>query len=161
MRTLIAIPCMDMVYTLFFTSMLAMRKPEGTEVAVASCSLIYEARHTLAKKAMDDGFDRVLWLDSDMTFQPDLLERFAADLDQGLEYVYGLFFTRKIPVKPCVYEICHNMPNKRGRKRFRRGHDDHGPDPQGGCAAVLPGTRIRRRPDVLPESKGGRGKAVL
>jgi len=115
MRTLIAIPCMEMVHTLFFTSFAAMRKPEGTELAVASCSLIYEARHTLAKKAMDDGFDRVLWLDSDMTFDPDLMERFAADLDQGLEYVCGLFFTRKHPCKPCVYEICHNMPNARGK----------------------------------------------
>ena len=63
MRTMIAIPCMDMVHTLFFASFVAMNKPEGTEVAIASCSLIYEARHTLAKKAIDDGFDRVMWLD--------------------------------------------------------------------------------------------------
>ena len=63
MRTMIAIPCMDMVHTLFFASMLSLRKPEGTEVAVASCSLIYEARHTLAMRALNEGFDRVLWLD--------------------------------------------------------------------------------------------------
>ena len=34
--------------------MLSLRKPEGTEVAIASCSLVYEARHTLAQKAMND-----------------------------------------------------------------------------------------------------------
>ena len=60
-----------------------MRKPEGTELAIASCSLVYESRHTLAEKAVNDGFDRVLWLDADMTCEPDLLERFAADLDQA------------------------------------------------------------------------------
>jgi len=115
MRTLIAVPCMDMVHTFFMTSLLALRKPEGTEVAVASCSLVYEARHTLALKALNDGFDRVLWLDSDMNFKPDLLERFAADLDEGKEFVCGLFFTRKNPVQPCVYEICHPTPNGHGR----------------------------------------------
>ena len=69
MRTLIAVPCMDMVHTFFMTSLLALRKAAGTEVAVASCSLVYEARHTLALKALNDGFDRVLWLDSDMNFK--------------------------------------------------------------------------------------------
>lgn len=114
MRTMIAIPCMDMVHTLFFASMLSLRKPEGTEVAVASCSLIYEARHTLAMRALNEGFDRVLWLDSDMSFEPDLLERLSADLDQGLDFVCGLYFTRKNPVQPCVYKICHPTPNKKG-----------------------------------------------
>ena len=114
MRTMIAVPCMDTVHTFFMTSMLSLRKAEGTEVAVASCSLVYEARHTLAMKALNDGFDRVLWLDSDMNFKPDLMERFAADLDQGLEFVCGLYFTRKNPVRPCVYEVCHPIV-KRGK----------------------------------------------
>ena len=114
MRTLIAVPCMDMVHTFFFASMLSLRKPEGTEVAVASCSLVYEARHTLAMKAINDGFDRVLWLDSDMNFEPDLLERLAAHLDNGLEFVSGLYFTRKNPVKPCVYDVCHPKKRKDG-----------------------------------------------
>ena len=115
MRTMIAVPCMDMVHTLFFTSMLKLKKPEGTEVAVSSSSLIYDARHVLAHKAIKDGFDRVLWLDSDMHFEPDLLERLAADLDQGMEFVTALYFTRKNPVRPCVYEICHNVPNAHGK----------------------------------------------
>ena len=114
MRTLIAIPCLDMVHTLFFASMLSLRKPEGTEVAIASCSLVYESRHTLALKAINEGFDRVLWLDSDMTFDPDMLERFSADLDQGLDFVCGLFFTRKNPIKPCVYEVCRPRKKKTG-----------------------------------------------
>lgn len=114
MRTMIAIPCMDMVHTLFFASFVAMNKPEGTEVAIASCSLIYEARHTLAKKAIDDGFDRVMWLDSDMVFEPDLLNRLSADLDQGLDFVTAVYFSRKNPINPIVYEVCHPTPLKGG-----------------------------------------------
>ena len=114
MRTMIAIPCMDMVHTLFMASMISLRKPEGTEVAIASCSLVYESRHTLALKAINEGFDRVLWLDSDMSFDPDLLERLSADLDQGLDFVCGLYFTRKNPVQPCVYEVCSQRKKKSG-----------------------------------------------
>lgn len=114
MRTLIAIPCMDTVHTFFMVSMLGLRKPAGTEIAVASCSLIYEARHTLAMKAINEGFDRVLWLDSDMNFAPDLLERLGADLDEGREFVCGLYFTRKNPIKPCVYRICHPTADRQG-----------------------------------------------
>ena len=115
MRNLICIPCMDMVHTLFFTSIMKMNKPEETEIAVSSSSLVYDARHVLAHKALSEGFDRVLWLDSDMRFDPDLMERLSADLDQGLEFVSALYFTRKNPVKPCVYRVCHNMPNGKGK----------------------------------------------
>ena len=103
MRTLIAIPAMDTVHTLFFLSMLGLKKPPGTEVTCVFSSLIYETRNNLAAKAIDEGFDRVLWLDSDMRFQPDMLERMNALMDAGHPFVCGLFFTRKAPITPCVY----------------------------------------------------------
>lgn len=104
MRTMIAVPCMDTVHTLFFTSMMGLKRPENTEIAVLSSSLIYDARNQLADMAVHRGFDRVLWLDSDMMFAPDLFERLSADLDQGLQFVCGLYFTRKAPVTPCAYQ---------------------------------------------------------
>lgn len=105
MKTLIAIPAMDTVHTLFFMSMLGLRKPPGTEVTVVSSSLIYDSRNSLAQKAIDEGFDRVLWLDSDMRFDPDMLERMNALMDEGHPFVCGLFFTRKAPIAPCVYSV--------------------------------------------------------
>ena len=114
MRVMIAVPCMETVQTAFLASMLALKKPDGTEVALASCSLVYEARHTLAMKALNEGFDRVLWLDSDMNYAPDLLDRLNARLDEGNDFVCGLYFTRKQPVQPCVYKICRPVKNKRG-----------------------------------------------
>jgi len=116
MRTLIAVPCMDMVHTRFFTSYSAMPKPEGTELAVSVSSLIYNARNLLAKKAIDDGFDRVLWLDSDMGFKPDLMKRLSDHLDAGLEYISGLYFTRKEIVKPCVYKVLGLKENAEGEQ---------------------------------------------
>ena len=116
MKTLIAIPCMDQVQTLFFKDMLSLIRPEGTEVAISTSSLVYDSRNKLAQVAIDGKFDRVLWLDSDMTFEPDTLLKFAADLDKGLEYVSGLAFTRRPPVKACVYSECAMRINAEGRR---------------------------------------------
>lgn len=116
MKTLIAIPCMDQVQTLFFKDMLSLIRPEGTEVAISTSSLVYDSRNQLAKIALDRGFDRVLWLDSDMTFEPDTLLKFAADLDEGLEYVSGLAFTRRHPIKACVYSECMMRINVDGQR---------------------------------------------
>ena len=116
MRTMIAVPCMDMVHTLFFSSMMNLHKPEGTEIAVSCSSLVYNARNLLAKKAIDEGFDRVLWLDSDMVFDADLMDRLSADMDKGLQYVCGLFFTRKNPLKPCIYKYMGNRTNENGEE---------------------------------------------
>lgn len=116
MRTLIAIPCMDTVPTDFMLSLLNLRKPEGTEISVSVSSLVYNARNLLAKKALDLGFDRVLWLDSDMKFAPDLMERLGESLDAGLEMVSALYFTRKTPIKPCVYKVLGNVRNTEGEE---------------------------------------------
>lgn len=115
MRYLIAIPCMDTVHSLFMSSLLAMRRPEGTEVGISCSSLIYDSRNTLAAKAINEGFDRVLWLDSDMVFDPDLMERLIADMDMGYGIVSGLYFTRKKPIKPCVYKSVVRLENGQTR----------------------------------------------
>lgn len=103
MRTLIAIPAMDTVHTLFFQSVWGLRKPPGTDLAITCSSLVYDARNQLAAQAVAGGYDNVLWLDSDMMFGPDLLERMSALVEAGHPFSCGLFFTRKAPVAPCVY----------------------------------------------------------
>ena len=155
MRTMIAVPCMDMVHTLFYASSIALRKPEGTEVAIASCSLVYEARHTLAMKAINEGFDRVLWLDSDMNFGPDLMERLSADLDQGLECVSAVYFSRKKPVIPIVYEICRPRKKKNGEtvpwlESFREIPDGLFEIEGCGFGAVMMTTDLIRSAGALP-----------
>lgn len=104
MKTLIAIPCMDMVHTGFFRSVLGMRAVGVCEYSMAQSSLIYDSRNLLASKAVNEGFDRVLWLDSDMEFDPDLMEKLAARVDEGYECISGLYFTRKNAVNPVIYK---------------------------------------------------------
>ena len=103
MATLIAIPCMDMVHTGFMCSLMDMDKPDGTRYSVTTTSLIYDARNILASSALAGDFDRVLWLDSDMKLPKDALIRLSEDIDSGKEFVSGLYWTRKTPLKPCIY----------------------------------------------------------
>lgn len=104
MKTLVAIPCMDMVHTAFCRSLVGLR-PVGdyVEFRFSQNSLIYDSRNQIAEYAITNRFDRVLWIDSDMTFEADSLQRLSADMDAGRQYVCGLFVGRKQPVNPCIY----------------------------------------------------------
>lgn len=105
MRTLIAMPCMDMVHTVFLKSLLGIQREGEVRFAISCSSLVYDARNTLVRQAITEKFDRILWLDSDMDFAPDLLVRLAKTMEEtGADIVSGLYFTRKAPVKPVIYD---------------------------------------------------------
>lgn len=105
MRTLIAIPCMDMVHTIFMRALLGLNQVGECHFALSCSSLIYDARNTLAKQAIQEGYDRMLWFDSDMDFQSDFMERLCADMDENnLDIVGGLYFARRAPTNPIVYQ---------------------------------------------------------
>lgn len=102
-KTLIAVPCLDMVQADFMKSMVNLQKPPDTYFTTLKNTLIHAARNTIAYNAIESGFDRVMWFDSDMVVPPDALMRLSADIDSGLDYVTGLYFSRRVPVKPIVY----------------------------------------------------------
>ena len=105
MRTLIAIPCMDTVHTIFFKSVLGLQREGETRFSLSCSSLVYDARNKLVTQAINEGFDRILWLDSDMDFQPDLLISLSKTMEEtGADIVSGLYFTRRAPVQPVIYE---------------------------------------------------------
>ena len=104
-KTLIAIPSFGMVHADFWESFTNLIKPEGTSYTNVRDTLINESRNIIAANAIKGGFDRVLWLDSDMKFAPDTLLRLAQDMDENnLDYVSGLYFTRRPPIKPCFFK---------------------------------------------------------
>lgn len=104
-KTLIAVPCFDMVHADFMESLVNLTKPDGTSWTMVRDTLINEARNIIAANAIKAGFDRVMWFDSDMKFAPDTLVRLAQDMDENnLDYVSGLYFTRRPPIKPCVFK---------------------------------------------------------
>lgn len=104
LKYLVAIPCFDMVHTDFMLSLLNMQRVGESYCQVVKSSLIYDARNNLAKQAVDNNFDRILWLDSDIIFDPDLMVKLADHLDHGLEYVSGLYFKRQYPTEPVCFK---------------------------------------------------------
>ena len=106
MKTLIAIPCMAMIHTRFVKNLISMRLPPETKVMMTESSLIYDARNTMALTALEGGYDYVMWLDSDMTFGPDILYQLLEDAKQ-YDYVTGLIFSRRLPTNPLILSKCN------------------------------------------------------
>lgn len=104
MKTFIALPCMDFVNTEFLASILKLKCLGEVTFSITQCTLIYDARNTLAQKAIAQGHDRILWLDTDMTFDTDIFEKLNADIDSGLDFVSGLYFGRKDPIRMTIFK---------------------------------------------------------
>lgn len=125
-KTMIAIPCFDTIQTTFFESMLGLARPQSM-VVTARNSLVYDARNMLAEMAMKEGMDRILWMDSDMAFESDLLVRLSNDLDEGRRFVSALCFSRKHPIKPCIYSETgyREIPEEGRRETYSVCIDDY------------------------------------
>lgn len=105
MKTLIAIPCMDQVPTLFCQSLALLRNVGECTLAMKSGSLIYTSRNDLATMSIQMDADYVLWLDSDMVFDPDVMERMFKTLkDNDLDILTGLYFRRVPPYTPVLFD---------------------------------------------------------
>ena len=103
-KILIAVPCLDHVHAEFTQSLLNLRKTSGTSYAMNINCLIYRSRNMFAAHAIEKGYDRILWLDSDMCLEQDALIKLNADMEQGREFVCGMYFRRSLPTAPVVYK---------------------------------------------------------
>lgn len=104
LKYLVAIPCFDTVYTDFMLSLLNMQRVGECYLQVVKSSLIYDARNKIAQQAIENKYDRVLWLDSDILFESNLMFRLSEHLDNGLEYISGLYFKRQYPTEPVCFK---------------------------------------------------------
>ena len=110
MKVLIAIPTMGTVDIRFFSSVLSLKKPCQCKVAFESGSLVYMSRNHLALKAIENDFDYIFWLDSDMVFPPETLEMLMKDAESGMDFVSGLYFKRCFPTYPVICDtVVHEM----------------------------------------------------
>ena len=105
-KILIAVPMLHECRAEFTVSMLNLmgNLPNTADFAISVKigSLVYEARNYLAMKAITDECDHILWLDSDMTFTPEDIFLLVEDMDQGMDYVTGLCFSRQLPTNPVI-----------------------------------------------------------
>ena len=103
---LIAVPTTDYLHAGFVKSLMDLsfrlhRDGVAHEIALEAGTLVYLARNRLANKAINGGFDRVLWLDSDMVFQPDIVD--ALEFCEK-PFVCGAFQSRRPPYSSCVFK---------------------------------------------------------
>lgn len=107
-KILIAIPCMDSVPAQFAhsLSLLTSYGIEGVEISVRFNlgSLIYSSRNQLAGLALADDADLIMWFDSDMVFNPDTLIRMLKDIDDGADFVTGVYYRRTEPFTPTLFK---------------------------------------------------------
>lgn len=100
-KILIAIPSGDDLAAEFVQSLLALKPVDHVEIKIQTGSLVYLSREILAAYAINNSFDYVLWLDTDMVFKPDLLERLIED---DVDMAAGLFFQRRPPCEPAIWK---------------------------------------------------------
>lgn len=105
MKLMVAVPTTDYVHAEFvkcLANLCVYTAKQGTDIQprIVSATLVYIARERLAQNAVSEGFTHVLWIDSDMTFEPGIVEDL---LFCGKEMVCGAFVSRKPNFSPCVY----------------------------------------------------------
>ena len=142
-KILIAIPSDEHPDHEFVQSLLSLRPVGQVEIKQQAGSLVYLSREMLAVYAIDHGFDYVLWLDDDMVFGPDLLEKLIED---DVDMAAGLFVQRRYPYEPAIWKkiVCGDE----GRENER--YEDY---PENelfeidacGMAAVLVKTEVIRK----------------
>ena len=100
-KILIAVPCMDQLPAQFAHSLATLTSygVEDTKISIwfNLGSLIYTSRDQIAKKALLDEADLVMWFDSDMVFNPDTLTRMLKLIDEGHDFVTGIYYRRTPP----------------------------------------------------------------
>lgn len=112
MKVFIAIPSLENVPALFCQSLALLKRAGDTIVGFEVGSLVYNARNNLARQAIKSEADFVLWLDSDMVFGPDLLQRMLKVCqDENIDFLTGLCFRRKPPYTPCLFDRLEKVGN--------------------------------------------------
>ena len=104
-RLLIAVPTTDYVHADFVKSLARLqcelgRRRVDYNVEIQSGTLVYFARNRLANKAINENYTHVLWLDSDMVFNEQIVDDL---MEVGKDMVCGAFVSRRPPYGPCIY----------------------------------------------------------
>lgn len=111
MKLAICLPCRDMVHTGFAYDLARLcayfgarevAKGGALHIFTSKGTLIASQREELAEQALMAGCDHILWLDSDMRFPKDIVERLAAHKKTIVACNYA---TRRLPVKTVAFDV--------------------------------------------------------
>lgn len=122
MKILVAVPCMDTTpvgFTLSLVDMLTYSQKLGDDIKLCmhTNSLVYDSRNLLSLTAIEQNFDYVLWLDSDMVFPPDLIEYMLGTMDilGDIDMLTEVYYMRKPPHSPVLYSVIDEPELKDGQ----------------------------------------------
>ena len=101
MKILLGMPCVRDIPTKTVISLLQTADKESVLPMIVEGSLIYDARDHIARYAVENDFDYVLYADSDMIFNADDLKRLVA---HNVGICSGLYVTRRGENKNVCYE---------------------------------------------------------
>lgn len=110
-RVLVGIPCMETIPVDMINSLLNLKGITNKDIHFEPLSLVYIARERIVEKAIFEGYDYILFIDSDMVVLPNMLEKLLAD---DKDIVTGLAFMRKPPYLPCIYDRVRAGANNEG-----------------------------------------------
>lgn len=107
MKLLIGIPTHDFIHVEFVKCLMALLdqlKRDGVDYTldIDSGTLVYIARERISNKAINDGYSHVLWLDSDMIFQPTILDDL---MFSGKSFVTGVYHARRKGHVSCIFKV--------------------------------------------------------
>lgn len=105
MKVFVAVPTLETVPALFCQSLALLQRAGDTVIGFEVGSLVYNARNNLARQAIKEEADWVLWLDSDMVFGPTLLQRMLKVCTENeIDFLTAVCFRRKPPYTPCLFD---------------------------------------------------------
>ena len=118
MKLLVAVPTVDYVHAEFMKCLVELitqlhRDGVDADVKIVGGTLVYIARNKIARYAINENYTHVLWLDSDMTFGPGIVDDL---LFCGKDMVCGAFVGRRPPYGPCVYTSISEFPMEKVRE---------------------------------------------
>ena len=145
-KVLIAVPALDVMPVQTAYSMLSLKRDCPSRFSFIVRASCHDARNLLAREAIESGADRVLWIDSDMVFQDDLMIRLGEDLDAGWDMVCGLYFKRELPVTPVIYKRVEMANGVEPYKDYPK--DEIFPVAGCGFGAVMMTTELLKRADT-------------
>ena len=115
MKIMIAMPCLDKIETQTVRCLFNLERPENCEISVdfMESSLVYLSRDRLGVLALEKRADWLLFIDSDMTFEPDMLKKLMEDAESGKDIVTGICFRRRPDYNPAIWKkIRPGMPGE-------------------------------------------------
>jgi len=106
---LIATPNQGEMKTETTTSIWGLIKPIRTEGAFTQNTLLYASRNSLCRRAVEEGFTHILFIDSDMVFPADALVKLLA---LEADVATAIYYSRYAPYNPQIYT--HITPRIKG-----------------------------------------------